>query len=351
MTVATDIRPILASLLLVAATMFSGCEDGTASATPGASAVDAPSQETLVFDGYVTPINATELRAPQNTFRLAGWNSSSSWIKLVDIDEDGTEVSEGDIVARFEFRGERAKPNVDREIRQAEAARDKSGHEKGQRVDELGAEERKKKIEADRAELDTHLRGVIAERDWELARLAHQQAVFEAGASGRHKNAVQRELRAEKAYHERDVKRAHALQSRFDMYKERFVIRAPHDGVLRHAFSRRHGRKVQKGDGMPSGLHFASVARDDTVSVQFFVPERHWQTIQDVDEFVVEAAASNESWLAELERIEEFPQELGFLKKDDKLPAAREKAYVVWATFAEKPDGLSAGIEVRVRRR
>jgi hypothetical protein len=336
--------------VIVSLLVLTGCEEGVA--TPEVTTADSgPPAGELVFDGYVTPMNATELRAPQNTFRLAGWNSSSSWIKLIHLGEDGAKVSQGDVVARFEFRGERAKPRVDREIRQAEAGRDKSGHEKKRRVDELSAEERKKQIEANRAELDTRLRGVIAERDWELARIGHRQATFEAKASGRHREAFRRELRAEKAYHERNVERAHALQKRFDMYKKRFVVEAPHDGVFRHAFSSRHGRKVQKGDGMPSGLHFASVARDDSVAVQFFVPERHWATIRDAERFVVEAASSNREWPATVERIEEFPQELGFLKKDDKLPAAREKAYVVWAQFDEKPEGLSAGVEVRVTRR
>lgn len=335
-------RRALALALLLAA----GCESGQAisARTQAATVVQKAS-----FDGYVLPMNATALRAPENVIRLGGWNSDSSWTKLVHLADDGTEVAEGDVVARFEFRGDRARPYVDEQIRQAEAQRDQSGVETSRRVVDLSADEQKKRIDAERAELDTRKRGVIAERDWQLAVITQQQAEFDAAATAKNLKAAERERRAEAEYHERNVERAQSLDERFQVFKERFVVRAPHAGVLRHAFSRREGRKYQKGDGMPAGQDFASVARDKTIWVQFFVPERHYQTLQTAERFVVESATTKSSWGAHVDRIEEFPQELGFLKNDEKLPNAREKAYVVWAKFDEPPDKLSAGVEVRVR--
>ena len=335
-------------ILVVVATILVACD-----ATPEASGAPASAAPALrvevAFDGFVVPQNATELRAPQNTFRIGNWNSNSSWIKLVGLTDDGEEVKKGDVIGKFEFPGDRAREYVDREIRQAEARRDQSGVTQAEQVDKLVAEQQHKVLDADRAELDTLRRGVISERDWELARIQHRLAEFDADATGQHIDAVKRALRAEAAYHERNVDRAQSLDARFKLYAKRFKVTAPHDGVVRHAFHRRRGRKVQKGDGMPAGMHFASVAKDDQVWVQFFVPEAQWSSLGDTQEFFVET--SGEPAIVDRVKMEEFPQELGFLKNDDRLPNAREKAYVVWAKFREKPQDLSAGVEIRVRPR
>lgn len=305
----------------------------------------------VAFDGYIVPRNATELRAPQGTFRVGGWNSDHGWLKLLHLTDDGVEVKEGDIVAKFEFPGDRAKEYVAREIRNAEAQRDQSGVSQSAEVEKLVTTEEQQRLSAEQARLDTLKRGVVSERDWELSKITHQQAIFDADATGDVRKAMARSLRAESAYHERNVARAQSLQVRFDTYTERFQVRAPHDGVLRHAVHRRRGRKVQKGDGMPAGMHFSSLAKDKEVWVQFFVPEARWTELQDAKRFVVESPTSGTRMPVTVHRIEEFPQELGFLKNNEGLPNGREKAYVVWALFDEQPEKLSAGVEVRVRKR
>lgn len=333
---------------VVCATASTGCEaDGSAAATP--QPVAAPERGPRAFDGYVLPMNATELRAPQNTFRVGGWSSSSSWTKLTFLAEDGAEIEEGEVVGRFEFDAAKALAFVESEIRSAEAQRDKSGVDTEAEVEKLAADARMKAIAADRAELDTLRRGVVAERDWQLSVLDYQQAEFDAKATQTNREAAQRALRAEANYQLRNVERAQAMKTRYETYKERFVVRAPHDGVLRHAMHRRRGRKIQKGDGMPAGMQFASLARDKAVWVQFFVPEAQWPNVRGTTAFVVEAATSKTSWPVTVDKVEGYPQEIGFLKGDDKLPNGREKAYVVWARFDETPEDLSAGIEVTVR--
>jgi hypothetical protein len=321
--------------------------------TPDASGAPASAAPALraevAYDGFVVPQNASELRAPQNTFRIGSWNSQSSWIKLVGLSEDGKEVKKGDVIGKFEFPGERAREFVDREIRQAEAKRDQSGVTQAEEVDKLIAQQQHKLLDADRAELDTRRRGVISERDWELARIEHRLAIFDADATGQHIDAVKRSLRAEANYHERNVERAQSLDGRYKIYEKLFKVLSPHDGIVRHAFHRRRGRKVEKGDGMPAGMHFASVAEDDQVWVQFFVPEAQWTTLGDRKEFLVET--SGEPAIVDRVKMDEFPQELGFLKNNDNLPNGREKAYVVWAKFRENPEDLSAGVEIRVRPR
>ncbi len=338
-----------ARIALVVA-VLAGCTNTVA--TPGAPiARGAALRAELAFDGYVVPLNAIELRAPQNTFRVGNWNSDSSWIKLLELVDDGETVKAGDVIAKFEFPGDRAKTYVLEQIRSAEAQRDNSGITQEAEVDRLKADERHKRLDAERAELDTQRRGVVSERDWELAKISYQQAVFDADASGEHRDAVKRALQAESAFHDRNVDRAQSLQTRYDTYSKMFAVHATHDGVVRHAFHKRRGRKVEKGDGMPAGMHFASLAKDKKVWVQFFVPEAQYNELEGAKEFLVEATTATASVPVTVERIEEFPQELGFLKNADGLPNAREKAYVVWATFAAQPEKLSAGVEVRVRKR
>ena len=53
---------------------------------------------------------------------------------------------------------------------------------------------------------------------------------------------------------------------------------------------------------------------------------------------------------AVVREMEDFPQEIGFLRKNDELPTAREKAYVVRADFVGTSQEMKAGLEVKVLR-
>lgn len=337
-------KALLAILILA---LTACANDDAPGATARAHAVSLRSE--VSFDGYVVPLNASELRAPQGSFRVGSWASESGWLKLTELMEDGEAVKAGDVVAKFEFPGERAREYVTSQISNAEAQRERAGLDQDTAAEHLEIDEQMKSLLAEQARLDTLRRGVISERDWELSKITHQQAVFDVEATKKHRVAVERAKRAEDDYQDRNVERAQSLQTRYDRYVELFSVHAPHDGVLRHANHRNYGRKVQKGDGMPTGMSFASLARDREVEVQFFVPEALWRDLDEDATYVVSTPDGNLPIV--VQKVEEFPQELGFLKSDDKLPNARERAYVVWARFVNQPEKLSAGVEVRVRKR
>ena len=315
-----------------------------------ASAPQSASEQSVTFEGTIRPVNATELRAPQNTFRIGNWQSDSSWIEIQELAEDGAEVKEGDVVGRFEFRGKQALPQVTTRIQRAEADRDKSSLDVGDQVAQMRTSIDTLDISATQAELEMQKEGMIAARDLERYRMDHTLAEFEAGAEIDRLKAYQRAMRAESDYHVRAVAAANQDMSRYKMYEDRFMVRAPHDGVVRHAFYQRRRRKVQKGDGMPGGMHFLSVARDDTLEVEFYVPEeKYLSVLKHHKNFVVLSPSSSRTYEVEATSIEGFPQELGFLKQDDALPTAREKMYVVHARFLNQPAELTAGGEVKVR--
>ncbi len=320
-------------------------ERATASA-PGAPEAPAVAKESFV--GVVEPTSSTDLRAPRNYFRVGTWKSDSGWIKLQHIVPDGKEVKEGEVLARFEFNGQQAMEYVRSTIQNAQASAARADVAVDEQMGQLKTGVKRRALDAERARLDTLKEGVVSARDLERFGLDHDLAVFDAQAEKDRLSAYRRTVSADKAYHERDIARANSMQVRFDTYKERFSVRAPHDGVFRHAFMKRKRRKVQKGDGMRSGMEFASVARDATVEVKFFVPERRFALLDAQKTFSLLHPTDDRTYAITVTRVDPFPQELGFLLDDDELSNAREKMFVVHASFDAPPEGLAAGLEVKV---
>ncbi len=326
-----------------------GCQTAAEPAAP-APEPTAPTEDDLPFDGRIEPTNATELHAPQNTFRIAGWSSDSGWIKLTELVAEGTEVAADAVVARFEFNGKRALPRIKEQIDRTKAEQKESAIDLEGELRDLRVEKDKRVLAAERARLDTLRGDAISKRQLALFRIEHEIARFEAEAVRQRLAAQRRRMASEAAWHAREVERAVGQQTRFDAYEVRFELRAPHAGVVRYAFLPMERRKVQKGDGVPAGRHVVSVARDERLSVRFYVPEHRCDDIAVGDVVQVRSVAADDRFPATVRRIELFPQELGFLREDDKLPNAREKAFAVVADLGEAVGALTAGNEVQVVR-
>lgn len=327
----------------------SGGEAQARTTSPVPSAAAPQSASNNQFDGRIIAMNATKLRAPQNTFRINGWNSNSGWIKLLHLAEDGKEIKEGEVVARFEFDGKQALPRVEERIQRAEADRDRAGLDVSSELRQMQTAQQQKALDAERAGLDTLKQGVVSARDLERFEIAHDLAKFESGAQGKQIDSYKRSIAADKAYQDQNVSYAQSDLERYKVYENRFVVRAPHDGVVRHGYYSWRRRKVQKGDGMPGGMHFASVARDKSLAVEIFIPEHRYGLLRDQKRFIVKSPSSSKRYEVEVTKVERFPQELGFVKQNDDLPDAREKIYVLQAEFVDASyDELSAGLDVKV---
>ncbi len=330
-------------LILVCAV---GCAEAVADpVTP--SPDDVPTGFT--YSGHVVPVSATDLRAPQNSFRIGGWSSDSGWIKLQDLPPDGSEVKKGDTVAGFEFRGEEARPRVQDDIDKALAGQAQADIKIAQERRELRTQLERQSLEAQRLELETRREGVVSKRQSELAKIAYAQAEFEVKGLRQRLAVLARKAQSERAYHATAVARARGDMERLEKIKARYEVKAPHDGVLRHARARRERRKVQKGDGMPAGYKFSALALDKEVQLEFYVPEVRAADVKTGMSLVAEHTASGETATVTVTEIDSFPQEMGFLRDDNEMPGAREKAYVVRARFAVTPRSMKAGVEVRVR--
>ena len=323
--------------------------DAPRPAPPQAQALaQAQAPSTELFEAYIEPLNATILRAPQNTFRIGTWTSYSSWIKLVMLAPDGQEIKKGEVVGKFEFRGDQALQHVEDLLRRAQAEQEQLMLSQGEKRETLKTSIGLKGLEAQKAELDTQKEGLVSSRDLERFEIELRQAQFEKKADRQKLSAHTRSLGASLTYQQRRVKEAELAKENYHIYKAKFDVLAPHDGVVRHAFNSWNGRKVQQGDGMPSGKHFVSLAKDEALGAVFYIPEERFSVLENHTKFLVHSPSSDKTYPVTISRVDKFPQELGFLKENEELPNAREKVYVVYANFAQQPGDLSAGLELKV---
>jgi multidrug efflux pump subunit AcrA (membrane-fusion protein) len=336
------------TLSLLAA--LTGCD--AAKKTAAGDAAEGATQTTLKVDdtvtGFVSGRHYSTLRAPENVFRLAGWNSTSSWTKIVFLAKEGARVKKGDIVARFAFNHKKALFWVKDRIRKAQAESSKKTIEHTKSLRELVSLYARSKLTASSARLDTLKKGLVSRRQLSLFRIAHRQAAFEADALHARIRALKAAMKAESAYYKQRVDREATLLRRYHRHKRRYAVRAPHDGVVRYAYYRRRRRKIKKGDGMLAGTPVVLLAKDERLAVRCFVPEHRVKEAVLGRTVTVLSGGGRLSHSAEIVEIERFPQEMGFLMKNKDLPNARQKAYVV---IAELPVSakLAAGNEVRVR--
>jgi hypothetical protein len=338
-------RALLLALVLAGA----GCDTtlGPAGAAPSASASAAPLAD-KGFYGKVVPRKATPLHAPPNVFRMKGWNSTGTWIKLMEITPDGTRVEAGKEVGRFEFQSEDARRWIEENIRSSRADLEGVRSEMLQGQRRMSADAERLDLAAERAELETGKRGLVSERELSLLEIAHDRARVEA-TSAEHKAAsYEHEVRAALAVAQARLEAWTSGTDRYAMYEKRVHVLAPHAGWVRHAYINNHRRKVQQPDHMPSGTPFAYIAEDEGLGVEFFVPEHRIAKLAIGGTVRVRLADDERRCDAKITFIAPFPQEIGFLRGDDELPDAREKAFQVTAELMEPPPLMQSGIEVRV---
>lgn len=301
------------------------------------------------FTGLSIALNATELTAPESGFSIGGWRSWGGDAKLAELAKDGLEVKKGDVVARFEFDGAEALAWVQQNLQRVQADQSQARIRLEQKVEGLQVDQRAKALEADLAAIDIKKERAISKRQVALYKIAHRLAEFEEGAVGQRLGSAIRTRDAEMAFHDLTVKRHEQNRDRYDFYVERYQVRAPHDGVLRHAYNPRERRKFQKGDSVRAGTKLVAIARDAQLGVRFFVPEHRIHELAVGTKLIVVSPSSGEELPAIVKQVDFFPQELGFLMELPTLPNAREKAFAVVAEFQRAPRDMTAGTELRVK--
>src|SRR5262249_33918836 len=116
---------------------------------------------------------------------------------------------------------------------------------------------------------------------------------------------------------------------RYAEYEKKTHILAPETGWVRYGYLNHARRKLQKPDDMPCGTPFVYIARDELLSVEFYIPEHHARLVSPGKSVRVRLPDDEKRALATVRTVAPFPQEIGFLRGDDELPDAHEKAFVV----------------------
>lgn len=300
------------------------------------------------FFGVIIPYSATKLFAPKNSWRLLWSSSSSDGIKLMEILKEGKKVSKGEKIAWFKFSGKDQLARIKRDVRSKEAKRDKELHEIKQGIDYLEREWENRKLRSQKAQVALKKAANLARLKLKLAKIKARLALI------KEKKAYQR-IDAERQYYndikkiwEEHIDKAKFEIERYHAVKNRYVLTSPHDGIIHYAYNPWKRRKVEKGDGMQSGRHVLSVARDEKIAVEIYIPERLYGNLKIGQTMRIAIAATGASHEITLREISSFPQEIGFLRKNKSLPNAREMAYVGIADFKAIPDDLRSGNEVEV---
>jgi hypothetical protein len=323
---------------------------GACARAPEAPAVTKPA-ESLAHKGFygkITPRSATALHAPPNVFRMKGWNSRNTWIKLVDIAPDGTRIEAGKEIARFEFSHEDALPWIKKRMAETQAELESARSRVTEERQRLGSAATVKGLAHESAELDTGKEGLVSDRELKLLKLGSLRALAEEESAITLAKASAARTGSELAFLEARAAEWKSGIDRYQMFERRTHIAAPHAGWVRYGYLNHVRRKVQKPDDMPSGTPFVYVAEDERLSVEFFVPEHRVKDIAAGAKVAVRLPDEERRVEAVVRAIAPFPQEIGFLRGDDELPDSREKAYAVTADFEPTPPFFSSGIEVRV---
>ena len=298
--------------------------------------------------GKIVPRKASSLTAPANILKLKGWTSRSGSIKLETLVDDGQQVEAGQEVARFEFDHSDALDWLKKRIAEAQASADST---RARIVDDTltaRGDADVKRLAAERATLDTERGTMISERELSLLRIEAERATVVADSAERLTTATRARAASEVAVEDSMLGEWKDAMRRYEMYKGQTRVLAPHAGVVRHGFLQRQRRKVQMADNLRSGTPFAFVARDQALAVEIYVPEHRVRQVAMGQQVTVRLPDDEHRVVAQVAEIAPFPQEIGFLRGDDELPDAREKAYVVIAEVSDPPAFLSSGVEVRV---
>ena len=333
-------RALLAALLVAAA-----CRPREA--PPAAARRDAAIAD-RGFYGTIEPRSATPVHAPPNVFRMKGWNSRSTWIKLIHIIPDGTRVQAGQEIARFEFNSEDALPWIKKRVAETHADLESARTRNAEEARELRSAAVVKGLARESAVLDTERAGVVSERDLALFRLQAERAAVEQEAAKRLAAASGARAAAELVFFDARADDWSNSIERYNAYERRTHAFAPHAGLVRYGYLRHARRKVRKPDNMPSGTPFVFIAEDQELRVEFLVPEHRIREIAVGRKVAARLPDDERRVTAIVREIRPFPQEIGFLRGDDELPDAREKAYSVLADLEAPPPFFGSGLEVRV---
>jgi RND family efflux transporter MFP subunit len=271
-------RPLSASaapgtIALLGLVTAVACRGPLASATasggrPGEALVQSrPVEDVFVLTGEMAAVRSIELTVPRSD---AG--QQIKWLA-----EDGAEVRKGDHVVEFD------NTQVVQRIEDLRLKARQAGIERESKERSLAAEEEKRRVAVEKAQIEHELAGVEAAVPAEVrsrAEWLEKQAAMRQAEAALAKAGAERDAFAVSSRAEREVllfaeeKARRELESSERML-EGLTVRAPRDGILivgQH-WNWNEDRKLQQGDTVWPGLTVASIPELGEMQVWGRLPE------------------------------------------------------------------------------
>ena len=302
------------------------------------------------LEGQIVPKDFIPFCAPQNTMDLPFWGSTSNGIQIVKISPEGKKVKTGEVIAAFQFRMEGAKEHLDQRLPQIRAKNQEGILKLNKVIEQLEHDLARSEIEAKKAELDLQKKSALSKIKQKLLECDFNLLSFAAKALKHRLKAAKENLVVQQKYFEQQEK---IWLGYFDIYeqtKNRYTIVAPEDGVLFYPLVDKLDRKIREGDRMNSGVHFLSLVRSEASELVFFLPEKEYRKVSP-GSIVTAQLEDGRSLRATLRSISFFPQLVGDVTKNFRLPNAWDKCFIAKADFVGSgTTGAFGNVKVKIDR-
>lgn len=306
-----------------------------------------PEDENLL-DGQIVPKDFIPFSAPQNTMNLPFWGSSSNGVQIVKLAPEGKKVVASEVVATFQFRMEGAKEHLDQRLPQIKAKNQESLLNLRKAIEQLEHDLARGEIDAAKAGLDLQKKSALSKIKQRLLECDFNLLNFATKALKHRLEAARENLVVQKKYFEQQEK---IWMGYFDIYnqtKSRYTIVAPQDGVLFYPLVDKLDRKVREGDRLNSGVHFLSLVRSEACELFFFLPEKVYRRVSPGSAVTVQRE-DGKSLKAALRSISYFPQLIGDVTKNFRVPNAWDKCFIAKADFiGSETIGTFGNVKVRI---
>lgn len=300
-----------------------------------------------LYDGQIVPRDYIAFCAPQNTLNLPFWGSSSNGIQLTSIEPEGKKVKAGDTLAVFQFRMEGAKDHLDRQFPQIKASNEEHLLRLQKAIDKLRQDLERMTIKTQQASLDLQKKSHLSLIRQKILDCDYNLLSFETRALEYQLKASIENLAILKSYFEKTEKIWKFYFEIFDVTKARYTVKTPEDGYLFYPVLDQQNRKVRAGDRFNSGVHFLSLGTSEKSELIFYLPEKDFQKAKPGDTVFIDLAPESDV-AAKIREIGFFPQLIGDVMRNFRLPNAWDKCFIVKAEIMGDLRASSIG-NVKVR--
>lgn len=302
------------------------------------------------YEGQIIPKDFIPFAAPMNTMNLPFWGSSSNGIQLLTVENEGRQVKAGDCIAEFLFRMDGARDHLDRQLPQIQANNKKALMAMEKEIVNINQSLEEVNIRAQQAKLDLQKKSHLSLIKQKILDCDFNILSFETQALKHKLEAAKKNLEIHKNLFQKRENIWLGYYSIFESTKARYKVYSPEGGTLYYPILEAQNRKVRPGDRMNSGVHFLSLVVSESRELIFYLPEKDLLKVREGDQVIIELSDKRDV-IARVREKSFFPQLIGDIMKNFRLPDAWDKCFVVKADIEGNLKSSDLGsVQVRFAR-